>query len=93
MPKRKSITGDNSLVPIRKKEVPKYLRSGAFYQSLNDDDEEEVIMVPGNAVKSDMSVPYVSDAIHLFESLRDKVPCGQRVPHSRAEMSGIQKSV
>ena len=50
MPKRKSITGDNSLVPIRKKEVPKYLRNGAFYQSLNDDDDEEVIMVPGNAV-------------------------------------------
>ena len=35
-------------------------------------------MVPGNAVKSDMSVPYVSDAIHLFESLRfwmvDEIP-------------------
>ena len=70
MPKRKSITGDNSLVPIRKKEVPMYLRSGAFYQSLNEEEEEEVIMVPGNAVKEDPSVSSCADAIHLFESLR-----------------------
>ena len=72
MPKRKSITGDNSLVQIRKPEVPVYLRSGAFYQSLSDDEEEDddMIMVPGNAMKADPSVSSCADAIHLFESLR-----------------------
>ena len=78
MPKRKSITGDNSLVPIRKQEVPVYLRSGAFYQSLSDDDDDNVILVPRNSMKADLNVFSASDAIHLFESLRfwmvDKIP-------------------
>ena len=43
MSKYKSISGENSLVPIRKQEVPVFLRSGAFYQCLNDDEEDEVI--------------------------------------------------
>ena len=70
MPKRKSITGDNTQIPIHKHEVPEYLQAGALFQSFVEDGENEVIMVPGNVVKPNTNVKSVEDATHLLESLR-----------------------
>ena len=70
MPKRKSIDADSDQVGIRKRDVPVYLRRGALYQSLADGDDEEVIMVPRGAVKPNNKVKSLSQANHLFESLR-----------------------
>ena len=69
MPKRKSITGDNTQVSIRKHEVPEYLQAGALFQSFVEDGEDEVIMVPGNVVKPNTKVETVAEATHLLESL------------------------
>ena len=70
MPKRKSITGDSTQVPIHKHEVPQYLQAGALFQSFVEDGEDEIIMVPGNVVKPNTKVETVAEATHLLESLR-----------------------
>ena len=77
MPKRKFNAEDNQ-VSIRRQDVPEYLKTGSYYRSLADDEDDDTIMVPKNVLKPDPIVKSISDANHLFESLRfwivDEIP-------------------
>ena len=65
------------LQSIRKSDVPEYLRAGEFYQSLGDE-EDDLIDVPVQTVKSTSTTNNLSDLSHLLSSLRfwgvDSVP-------------------
>lgn len=69
---------NNNQVLIRRQDVPEYLKTGAYYRSLADDEDDDTIMVPGNTLKPDPIVNSAADVYPLFESLRfwivDEIP-------------------
>ena len=77
MPKRKFNSEDNQ-VSIRRQDVPEYLKTGAYYRSLADDEDDDIIMVPKNVLKFSSKVTSIADADQLFESMRfwivDEIP-------------------
>lgn len=58
------------LIEVSKADVPAYLRSGEFYRSLSEEDDDQKIQVPGNTLKPTSAVKKGGDAIHLLSSLR-----------------------
>lgn len=64
-----SRSSDAAIVFVKKAEVPFFLRSGQFYQSLSDEDEEQ-ISVPSNTLKMDTKIESGSDLEHFLISQR-----------------------
>lgn len=59
----------NNLVVTKRSDVPEYLHHGDFYKSLNDEDDEQ-ISVPANALKLNLIVENNDDLEYLLSSLR-----------------------
>lgn len=56
---------------VQRDDVPEYLRPGAFYQSLfNEDDDKSDVIVPSDVLKPDTIIKSVSDLVHYLSSLR-----------------------
>jgi hypothetical protein len=65
------------MLALRRLDVPEYLRSGQFFTSLNEGDEEE-FEVPQDSTEADDDIYTFDDAFHVIRSLRfwmvNKVP-------------------
>lgn len=57
-------------ISVTKDDIPKYLKSGDFYKSLDEENPSEAIDVPGDTLKPDRTVKSEIDLIHLLTSLR-----------------------
>jgi hypothetical protein len=57
------------MLALRRQDVPEYLRSGQFFTSLNEGDEEE-FEVPQDSTKADDHIYTFDDAFHVTRSLR-----------------------
>lgn len=69
--REKSAQTTTKLVSVKKANIPSYLHTSEFYQSLCEEEEEEsYIMVPGDCIKGDDSVAGNEDLRSLLLTLR-----------------------
>jgi hypothetical protein len=65
---------DESLVTVRRSDVPSYLQSGGFYKSLDnpngEDDHEGRIDIPSHCYRSALTLDSVESAAHMLSTLR-----------------------
>jgi hypothetical protein len=58
------------MISLRRSEVPTYLKKNEFFSALSEEDDDDLISVPGAYLKFDTTVNNDEDASHLLSTLR-----------------------